>query len=233
MLYPIIIEVDFAPINTRTPFFVFINVVGRNNMMTEKFTIMDTERFWVIWLGCLEKPRSLTEVSNEFGYKTLSQFYQKLQGKLINEWMVEKHYLQKSKKVRKGWKYLSLIEPFLHKQHMHSKFWNSPWVRSSLLSLKNIKALYKVKEWNTKLIRKVGHDFYPIAFTWVAIKATEAEMESRNMKRKDVNDFTSAMKATLELSHMYLDIKKYVQNTEPILEKHKEDLLYFINEIDL
>jgi len=197
-------------------------------MKERYFSLLDVDRFWIIWISCLEKPRCLEEIAQHWKYKTPTALYHKYKGVLLADWMVENGYLKFCGKDGKRKMYLALIDNFVGGDKEDIKFWHSEWIRSSLFNLQHIKTLFRAEEHGYDFIGKLGHDFYPFVFTYVMSVGTEMASESwlRN-ERKMSKPWIKILECALVLCYMLLDVESYVKVTKPALLHHKKEVLKF------
>ena len=184
-------------------------------------------RGWILFLSCLEKPRSLKEVSKELGYKGQSAFSNRYEGKPLVEWMMDKGFLEFAGKKGREIKYSSRIEWFFEED-----FWRKDWVKSSLFNLDNIKILYEFETEKTKIFERLGGEFLRFIASYMIIVAIEIFLEEKAKRERIINKklfskITSIVNAGYKAKIRALEI-------EITDEKYKKDIYnnkFFIEQL--
>ncbi len=118
--------------------------------------ILNLDRFWLIYLGCLEKPRSIKELSFLYGFidRKNNPKPNLYQYQLANR-MVKEGYLKISHLCREV-KYYSKLN-ILDKKKIN--FFNKEWVKKELFSFENIMIFFNN---DIELIKRRGGEFIDI-----------------------------------------------------------------------
>ena len=188
-------------------------------------TIYMPERGWTLYLSCLEKPRSLKEVSRELGYRGQAAFSNRHKGKPLVEWMMDNGFLEFAGKSGRETRYSSCIERFFVED-----LWKKDWVRSSIFKLSNIKALYEFGTERTRILERLGGEFVRFIASYNIILDTEIFLEekakeSKLISKKDIRDsfFIRQLHSILSMSHANLNTEDYISKIRPAIDEHKDD----------
>ncbi len=188
--------------------------------------IITPPRFWVIYLSCLEKPRSLKEISNEIGYKGLSALYHNYKGKPLVEWMMETKneghpFLRLAEKKGREIKYESVLESLLPDNEIH--IWKYEWIKSTVFKLDNIKILFEVRKHKEKMLERLGGEF--MRFVWAVLlsKGLEIYLMKNEGDKKKANFYSFVQRDIMGISFANLNVKGYMEAIQ--IEKRQAEIM--------
>lgn len=187
------------------------------------------DRFWAIWLGCIDKPRSLKKISKEFGYADPSSLYQEYKGKSLVDWMLEEDYLSLTKEGRK-YKYKAKFGEFVGKDFQ--KFLNKDWVRSQLFGIEKIETLFNVEEYGPKVIRKFGFDFLLFILSFLANLSITSYMftqiptfqAAEEKPEKFIKLIMEQLTASLAFGFPFFRVGDYISKVIGIILSHLKEI---------
>lgn len=180
-------------------------------------------RFWVVYLGCLGKPRTITEIAEVLGYSNPSSLYRPYKEKPLVDYMLEKGYLE-LKKEGKKMKYLARVGEFVPDESI--EFFEEH--RGRLFGLEKLKSLFRFEEFGAEGFRKFGFMFWQFIISnifWFAgsiVSRTRIEKEldkeeaKKGVKEKALGWFEALAENTdtaLDLASAPLNREKYVNET--------------------
>lgn len=201
--------------------------------------IYDSGKFWIMWLSCIDKARSVGEITREWDYadgtKALYQSPKSHPNKSLSKAMMSEGYLDKAgtDSGRGGERILlssnfDWLENYFKEKYTSSgafsKIWNEPeefinllkadWVRKEVLELNNIKTLFNGKK---DFVRKAPNSFFS-SLLFVFIEKTNPDLFGFIQFGPLVNMILGNMSGEIEL-----DYNGFKEKVMPIIESHRDD----------
>jgi len=200
-----------------------------------------TGRFWLIFLPCLEKSRSIKEISyilnlKKEGGQPKSHLYQ---GQIANKMCEAGALIFESSLFEKENKFSSDIS-FLGYNKKINEFSNKKWVKQELFSTEKIMKLYRNE---SELIKTRGRDFIPLLLTLITTFNSSVGL-SKSMKgkypksartKKEKTSIDEQRKGFLPLLfhalYPELDVDTYFIEIFETLLEHEQEIIEFVKNL--
>jgi hypothetical protein len=202
--------------------------------------LVSLDRFWLIFLPSLEKPRSMKEISHMFGLikesgQPMAHLYQSnIAKQMQNAGALKRVSSQFDKEI----KYLSIIS-FLGYNKKINNFLEQDWVRKELLSTEKLLELYGN---DLRLIKKRGNEFISLVLNILSSFYASVKL-SDNMKNKYPPSISKGQKKKLDtqrkallpflfhLSYPSLEVKGYLLQIFDSLLIHEQEIVEFVENL--
>ncbi len=181
-----------------------------------------SNRFVIILVGSIEKPRKIREISRMFGYKGDVSLYRK-DSQLVNE-MIQEGFLKREANKGNNKQVYATLDKIYPEWKGFGKFLSREWVRKSFFKEENIKNLFY---WESEYMRNnIIHIFNyirSILFSyWLIWKAELPPFSTYQDDEGVIIDFFLNIFYPVDLN-----FESYWNGIRMELKKHKDEVINF------